>query len=179
MRWIMISIMFMGLIATVPDAQAQTYLNLDFEKSIPDGKPTHWYVGGQGYAVQIDTTTFYSGARSLHMQWVEQQAGSFGVATSTFPLDAARGKTIRFSGYIKTDSVTDGFASLCWRVDGANNASLALATGGKPATEQEQEHRCAVVHCFGSVDVERLAGKIAEGHVNRCSERRLFRQCRR
>ena len=43
---------------------------------------------------------------------------SFGVATFTFPLSAAKGKSVRFSGYIKTDKVTDGYAGLWWRVDG-------------------------------------------------------------
>lgn len=105
-------------------AQAQTYLNLDFEESIPNGKPKGWYAGGQGYEVEVDTTTVYSGAKSLHMRWVQE--GQFGVATSTFPLEDARGRTVRYSGYIKTESVTDGYAGLWWRVDGENRAMLAF-----------------------------------------------------
>lgn len=45
---------------------------------------------------------------------------AFGIATATFPLKDAAGKRIRFSGYIKTDGVTNGFAGLWWRVDGAS-----------------------------------------------------------
>lgn len=48
---------------------------------------------------------------------------SFGVATATFPFKEAVGKRIRFSGYIKTDGVTDGYAGLWWRVDGKNGAT--------------------------------------------------------
>lgn len=44
----------------------------------------------------------------------------FGVATSTFPIKAAAGKHIRFSGYIKTEGVANGYAGLWWRVDGAS-----------------------------------------------------------
>lgn len=44
-------------------------------------------------------------------------AGGFGVAASTFPADAARGRKIRYSGWIKTEGVTD-FAGLWWRADG-------------------------------------------------------------
>lgn len=44
----------------------------------------------------------------------------FGVATSTFPIKEAGGKRARFSGYIKTEGVTTGFAGLWWRVDGAS-----------------------------------------------------------
>jgi erythromycin esterase-like protein len=42
----------------------------------------------------------------------------FGVATGTFPVDAAKGKKIRYSGWIKTAGVTRGFAGLWWRADG-------------------------------------------------------------
>jgi erythromycin esterase-like protein len=44
----------------------------------------------------------------------------FGVATATFPVKEAAGKRIKFSGYIKTENVTGGFAGLWWRVDGAS-----------------------------------------------------------
>jgi erythromycin esterase-like protein len=43
---------------------------------------------------------------------------AFGVATGTFPVNRAAGKKIRYSGYIKTEGVTRGFAGLWWRVDG-------------------------------------------------------------
>jgi erythromycin esterase-like protein len=43
---------------------------------------------------------------------------AFGVATATFPVKDAAGKRIRFSGYIKTEGVTTGYAGLWWRVDG-------------------------------------------------------------
>ena len=41
----------------------------------------------------------------------------FGCATGRFPVDAARGKKIRFTGSIKTEGV-DAWAGLWWRVDG-------------------------------------------------------------
>jgi erythromycin esterase-like protein len=41
----------------------------------------------------------------------------FGVATGTFPVSAAAGRKITFSGAIKTREV-DGFAGLWWRADG-------------------------------------------------------------
>src|SRR4051812_16443561 len=45
-------------------------------------------------------------------------AGSFGVATGTFPVSEAAGKTVRFSASIKTEDVQNGYAGLWWRVDG-------------------------------------------------------------
>jgi len=52
---------------------------------------------------------------------------SFGIATATFPINGAIGKRVRFSGYIKTDGVTSGFAGLWWQVDGASGV-LAFDT---------------------------------------------------
>jgi erythromycin esterase-like protein len=45
-------------------------------------------------------------------------SGAFGVATGSFPVARAAGKTVRYSGHIKTEGVTRGFAGLWWRVDG-------------------------------------------------------------
>jgi erythromycin esterase-like protein len=45
---------------------------------------------------------------------------SFAVATASFPVKAAAGKKVRFSGYIKSLGITRGFAGLWWRVDGAS-----------------------------------------------------------
>jgi hypothetical protein len=42
----------------------------------------------------------------------------FGFATGTFPVEAAAGRQVRYSGYIKTDGVAGGHAGLWWRVDG-------------------------------------------------------------
>jgi len=50
--------------------------------------------------------------------------GSFGVATGTFPVAAAAGRKITFSGAIKTRDV-DGYAGLWWRADGPKG-SLAF-----------------------------------------------------
>lgn len=43
----------------------------------------------------------------------------FGIATAKFPVKDSASKRVRFSGYIKTEDVADGFAGLWWRVDGA------------------------------------------------------------
>ncbi|MGB6689492.1 MAG: erythromycin esterase family protein [Terracidiphilus sp.] len=53
-------------------------------------------------------------------------SASFGVATATFPLAAAAGHHIRFSGYIKTENITYGYAGLWWRVDGDAGKTLAF-----------------------------------------------------
>ncbi len=71
------------------------------------------------------------------------QAGpNFGVLTGSFPVKDAAGKTVRFSAWIKTENVTNGYAGLWWRVDGpgegtnrpqlAFDNSFARFINGKP-----------------------------------------------
>jgi erythromycin esterase-like protein len=56
--------------------------------------------------------------KAVTMAMAPQRGGGFGVATGTFPVEAARGKKAKFSGWIKTEAVTRGYAGLWWRVDG-------------------------------------------------------------
>ena len=51
---------------------------------------------------------------------------AFALAAGSFPVAAAAGKRIRFSGYIKTDAVADGYAGLWWRVNGPDGKVLAF-----------------------------------------------------
>jgi erythromycin esterase-like protein len=64
---------------------------------------------------------FYNTVDSIYAEVAhrtEVTRSSFGVATGTFPVELAAGKHIEFSGYIKTEAVTNGWAGLWWRVDG-------------------------------------------------------------
>jgi hypothetical protein len=47
-----------------------------------------------------------------------QGAHTFGVVTGRFPVKDVAGRTIRFSAWIKTEDVQNGYAGLWWRVDG-------------------------------------------------------------
>jgi erythromycin esterase-like protein len=55
-----------------------------------------------------------------------QPQAAFGVATSTFPVAAARNRKVTFSGWIKTEGIRDGFAGLWWRADAADGKVLAF-----------------------------------------------------
>jgi erythromycin esterase-like protein len=65
---------------------------------------------------------------TLDQHWKDVAGGfdSFGVASATFPVAAAAGHHIRFSGYIKTENITHGYAGLWWRVDGDAGKALAF-----------------------------------------------------
>lgn len=65
------------------------------------------------YAEQVGK--LYSAARAG-----DRNAREFGVATGSFPVEAARGRKLRYSGWIKTEKLMGqgGFAGLWWRCDG-------------------------------------------------------------
>jgi len=75
----------------------------------------------------------------------EEAATSAGLGTAAFPVTAAAGKHVKYSGYIKTEGVNRGWAGLWWRVDGEpGTAPLAFdnmqdrgATGTTPWTRYE------------------------------------------
>ncbi len=73
-----------------------------------------------------DYTAAVGAASELTTKSKQQSGMSFGVATSTFPVAAAAGKQVHYSGYIKTEGVTRGWAGLWWRVDGAPSQVLAF-----------------------------------------------------
>lgn len=69
---------------------------------------------------------------------------AFGVATATFPPSLAAGHHIKYSGFIRTEGVAQGYAGLWWRADGENGKPLALdnmadrgAKGTTPWTRYE------------------------------------------
>jgi erythromycin esterase-like protein len=57
----------------------------------------------------------------------QRASNAFGVATGSFPIADARGHKVKFSGWIKTENVTSGYAGLWWRVDGPSGEN------GRPA----------------------------------------------
>ena len=106
------------------DVIQATTLNLNFEQVDSNGNPLRWYIGGDGYSVTTDPSTAYSGKRSLCIKFLS--SNNFGVATSTFPLEDAKGKKLKFIGYIKTKDITSEYAGLWMRVDGENREVLAF-----------------------------------------------------
>jgi erythromycin esterase-like protein len=96
--------------------------DFDFESGAPRG----FHVSGQAYTTSADSIAAHTGQHSLRTKYTgvsrakTPSAWAFGVATGTFPLQAAAGKHVRYSGHIKTEGVTQGWAGLWWRVDGDN-----------------------------------------------------------
>jgi erythromycin esterase-like protein len=76
---------------------------------------------------KVDETQ-HAAARTAYAGAVDRRQVAmreFGVATGSFPVDAARGKKIVFAGWIKTEKL-EGYAGLWWRADGPDQKTLAF-----------------------------------------------------
>lgn len=65
-------------------------------------------------------------------------SGSFGCATGRFPVEEARGKKLRFTGWVRTENV-DAWAGLWWRVDGPTMRFDNMQDRGPRGTSDWQE----------------------------------------
>jgi len=82
--------------------------------------------------------------RDLRGARAQQFGPPYGMAAGTFPVRDAVGKTVRFSAWIKTENVQNGYAGLWWRVDGpgegtnrpqlAFDNSMVRVIDGEPVT---------------------------------------------
>ena len=118
-------IFFLFILLPISLLFSQQYLNLDFEFSDSNSVPLGWRCRGIGYELKVDSSIFYSGRKCLKIKKIDK--GSYGSATTTFPLQDAIGKHIRIKGFIKTDGITNGYAGLWYRVDGKDvNRPLAF-----------------------------------------------------
>lgn len=83
---------------------------------------------------------------AVALRFTGSQSG-FGVATGSFPCDAARGKKIVFRGWIRTQELTGGRAGLWWRADGPDGATLAfdnMQDRGPTGTSEWKEYSLAL-----------------------------------
>jgi len=132
------------LVATIAtSARAQLSLpNLGFDSTAVNGRPAGWGTGGKGYEVTVDSVAPLAGRYSLRSRWAEDApyspgAGKFGVANHVVPLERAVGRRLHLTGYIRTDSISAGYAGFWMRVDGPGRAIFAfdnMATRGPRGT---------------------------------------------
>ncbi|KQR93810.1 hypothetical protein ASG01_08075 [Chryseobacterium sp. Leaf180] len=88
--------------------------NLNFEKT-ENNLPKGWEIIGEGKAqVSIDSVIKKEGSAALKIE--SGDSNGFKGISLALP-ENYEGKEIKLSGYIKTENVTDGFASLWMRID--------------------------------------------------------------
>jgi hypothetical protein len=90
--------------------------------------PTGWILAGSkpaNYDTGVDRATVYNGLPSAYLKAKADEDG-FGTLMQSFSADQYVGKRVRFSGNVKSDSVTQ-WAGLWMRVDGkSGSAPLAF-----------------------------------------------------
>jgi hypothetical protein len=129
--------------------------DFDFESQYPRG----FFTGGNGYGVQLDSTVAYAGKQSLRMKYgaasVVYSNPLLSPEGAVVELSApdARGKRLRFSGYIKTKDVT-GYADLVCSIAGQRYVSAVrgLAVKAEGTTDWARYEL--------TVDVPRNANRI-------------------
>jgi len=100
--------------------------NLDFENSF-EGAPALWgFVNGNTseYQEGLDTTVFYSGSQSLRIGSVAAPSSDKAYAYQDIPSSLIRGRTLHFSGAIRTSQVGNGFATLFVQVNEPTTAAV-------------------------------------------------------
>lgn len=112
-------------------------LDLGFEGHL---ESAGWYLGGKGYRVASVESRAHSGARCLRLDFLE--TGTFGVATNQMDAKALRGRRLRLSGWLATESITSGTCGLWMRIDGPDG-SLAfdnMRSRGLGGTRDWEQH---------------------------------------
>jgi carboxyl-terminal processing protease len=131
--------------------------NLSFEETLDSSRttPAYWFTAGKGYQGVVDSTTAQQGSRSLRM--FRREPGAFGVAKQIIAADSFVGSFLTFTGWIKTQTVSDGYCGLWLRLDAANNKMAYLDNmndreiiGTTPWTRYE-------IKTFVSPDVQYIA----------------------
>lgn len=128
-------ITFLPLITLFLNVSAQEIVrNLGFEQIDPKGQILAWIPGNtkQQYNISLDTSNFHTGKASFLVESIPNAGPDLGVGGAEniifSPIFKSK-KTVKISGYIKTENITDGFAGMAIRLNG-NNTVIAQADTG-------------------------------------------------
>jgi C-terminal processing protease CtpA/Prc len=110
-----IFIFYLSHLSFGQNTSQNSLFNFDIE-NIENGKPIGWSsFGNEKYLIEIDSTIVHGGKNSLSItntsDLIDYRAWSFSLPNNYY------GKKIKLSGYLKTENVSDGFASLWLRID--------------------------------------------------------------
>jgi len=99
---------------------SQEFLNLSFEYELRGSETPKkwWYTPNSGYIFKWDGKEKHESNRSLKIISNNPKENQSGVFTASFPIAYAKGRNIELRGYLKTDSINNGYAGLWWKVDG-------------------------------------------------------------
>lgn len=91
--------------------------------------PVGWAGGGKGYIAEVDRTIGYSGDSSARITALANRNG-VGNISQTLDATAWRGKRVKFSAQLKTDSDSQGFSGLWMRLEAADGRLVSFDNMG-------------------------------------------------
>jgi len=108
--------------------QAQVKFNGNLERLDSYRKPVGWdmsYNTSPGYKVQLDSTIKQQGKYSISIGY---ENGKVAFGAINHPINQTfHGRTLILTGFIKTENITEGFASLWLSVEGENHQIIESA----------------------------------------------------
>lgn len=115
-------LLFLLFLAGCTQPPVERRYNLDFEEPVADEALSKGWMrfGPEGYALEVDSTTAHSGIHSLH---ITQGAGGGPFGAALYLMTGRyRGDSITLSGWVRTQGIDEGMASLLLRIDGPDEA---------------------------------------------------------
>ena len=102
-------------ITTFGQKKEKSIKNLDFE-NVKNGKAVYWQsFGADNYILKIDSAISQNGKHSALIEF-NGDSPSFKAWSYNIPA-IYQGKTIKLTGYIKTENVTDGYAGIWMQIE--------------------------------------------------------------
>ncbi|MCH8851066.1 MAG: DUF3471 domain-containing protein [Planctomycetes bacterium] len=110
--------------------RSETALNLDFEAPADaPGIPEGWGGLSEGYELASDTKVAKTGRRSGRIRYIggaKTNSPGFGSLTQCIDVGKYRGQRVRYRGYLQTEKVVTGRATLWMRIEGADGGVIAF-----------------------------------------------------
>lgn len=114
-----------------------------------EGLPEGWYEIGSGsmdgYEVTVEPDAGINGS-GVRVRKLDEAQSGFGGVGQAISAEEYAGKTVRLTGYIRTDGVDDGYAGLWFRVDRGKNILLLdnMRDRGVSGTQEWQAYESVV-----------------------------------
>ena len=107
-------------------ASPASYLNFEIGAR-ENGYPNEWAGGGPAsYKLTLDKSESHTGAACGRIEGTTPSPGEFGTFTTAVDASNYVGRKVRYTGWIKSDNITDGWAGMWLRIDGAGGLSEIL-----------------------------------------------------
>lgn len=100
---------------------AQTSLNLDFEYK---EHFKYWTITQPGFILSVDSLVKHGGKYSLKMESPNTPDKKTGLFVGILPMETFAGKNVELKGWIKTKEIKNGYAGLCFIINGNDSDSL-------------------------------------------------------